>query len=348
MAVVFYNDAMKNIFMMGLIAAYVLPGGIHSAHARGLDYDLSHQSGAQAMQTDEAAFDAWRTGYLARAQAAGIPVETLRLAGAFLQYNEKTITLDRKQPEKTQKFSEYLARTVTPSRIARARAAYADNRAALQRAEAEYGVPAHVIVALWAMESDLGKHQGNFNILSALATLAYEGRRRAFFESELTAALQMVASGIPPASLTGSWAGAMGMCQFMPSSYLKFAVDANGDGRADIWKSADDTFHSIANYLRSNGWQSGEEIAREFNPENEQNLVENNAPLWHHRPVVQPTGAVPAPGNAPLMQPDGPGGQTFLAYDNARVLMRWNRSTYFVLAIAELARQINPNTHPDS
>ena len=263
----------------------------------------------------------------------------------YLKYNPHVVALDQRQPERVQTFREYLAATITSDRVQRAREAFRTHRAALHHAEQTYGVSANVIVALWAMESDLGQHQGNFNTLSALATLAYDGRRRTFFESELTAALQMVGRGVAPESLMGSWAGAMGQCQFMPSTYLRYAVGSKPNARADIWKSPQDTFNSIANYLKNIGWQTEKSIAeqssQEFSPDNQHKVLANAIPLGQHKDdigAVMPVSHV----DTQVVQPDGPGSQAYQTYDNFGVLMHWNRSTYFVLAIADLAGRINP------
>lgn len=318
------------IFIFLALSITACAGGMHAARA-------------------ESGFAAWRTEYLERAAAAGISQQTLAAAEPYMRYNGKVITLDQKQPETTQTFEQYLSSTVTPARIQRAREEYQNNYTILNNISQKTGVPAEVIVALWAKESNFGERQGSFNIIAALSTLAYDGRRAAFFESELTNALKLADQyGIAPEELTGSWAGAMGQCQFMPSSYLKYAADGDGDGRADIWHNRADVFASIANYLRQNGWQPGAGIAnqitdaglmsKELIPGNEQKNLAFRTNGWQSKGTVQPTGA----DSGMTVQPDGPGGQTYLVDSNYRVLMRWNRSAYFVLAVADLARQINP------
>jgi len=313
-------------------------------------------TGCSGMQTSDAAqvqksFANWRTDYLARAEQAGISTETITHAKPFLIYNEKIVRLDQKQPEKVQTFVEYLAATVTPARIAKARQAYADHRDLLIQLTNTYGVPGDIIIALWAKESDFGRVQGNYNILSSLATLAYDGRRREFFEGELTNALRMADRGIDPQSLTGSWAGAMGQCQFMPSSYLKYAADGDGDGRADIWHSDADALASIANYLHQNGWKNDLPVAevanipQDFDAKWIADKVEMTVQQWYQMNIVGENGTDdPAvlSANVTVVQPTCPGTQAYLAYDNYRVLMRWNRSSYFVLSVATLASQINP------
>lgn len=299
-------------------------------------------------QTD---FNVWRTSFYQQALRDGISESTIRKAMPFITYNARVIELDQKQPESTQTFSEYLAATVNATRVSRARQEFQNHETSLIAIERTYDVPAEVIIALWAKESDFGRIQGNFNILSALGTLAFDGRRKSLFESELLAALKfMEQEGIEPADMLGSWAGAIGQCQFIPSSVLRYAVDGDGDGHIDLRSSLPDVFASIANYLHKNGWEYQVGIAQpvvlpaNFNPQLAQQKLEKPVTEWHALGVVRPSGAELYLSGAPatLLQPDGEGSQAYLAYGNYKVLMRWNRSTYFALAIADLAGRINP------
>lgn len=299
-------------------------------------------------QTD---FNVWRTSFYQQALRDGISESTIRKAMPYITYNARVIELDQKQPESTQTFAEYLSKTVTPTRISRARQEYHNRYEVLIAIERTYDVPAEIIIALWAKESDFGRIQGDFNILSSLGTLAYDGRRKSLFESELLAALHyMEQQGIDPKEMVGSWAGAIGQCQFIPTSVLKYAVDGDGDGHIDLRNSLPDVFASIANYLHTNGWEYEVGVAQavvlpaNIPPGMAQQKLEKPVTEWHALGVVRPSGAdlylsgVPAT----LLQPDGEGSQAYLAYNNYKVLMRWNRSTYFALAIANLADQINP------
>jgi len=296
-------------------------------------------------------FAAWRQGFLQQAARDGISEETLQRMIPYLVYDPKVIELDQKQPEKIETLKDYLAQIVTEERIERGRQELQDHADLLNQIEKKYDVPAEVIVALWAIESNFGERQGNFNTFSALATLAYDGRRKEFFEGELLAAVHLAENmNIPLDTFMGSWAGAMGQCQFMPSSLLKYGQDADGDGKIDIWNSPADVFASMANYLSQNGWDLDSGIAQavtlpqEFNPENITEKLEKPVSEWHAMGVVRPSGAELYLSGAPAMvlQPDGPGSQAYLVYGNYKVLMRWNRSAYFALAVSQLADKINP------
>ena len=312
---------------------------------------LTYFSLPACAQDQEAGFANWKANFLKLAKQEGISNATLRAADAYIVQDPKVITYDQRQPEKTQSFTDYLEATVTPSRVQRAREEYNANKALLDDIEAKYQVPGEVVIAIWALESNFGERQGNYNTLTSLATLAYEGRRRDLFESELIAALRILENyHLKPAELQGSWAGAMGECQFMPSSLLKYGVDADGDGRADIWHSTPDSLSSIANYLQQNGWDKSLGISQKVKiPDDlDEDLAKEKLakPLteWHALGVVRPTGAALYLSGAParLVLPGGTSDQAFLVYDNFEVLLQWNRSTYFALAIADLAGRINP------
>jgi membrane-bound lytic murein transglycosylase B len=209
-----------------------------------------------------------------------------------------------------------------------------------------YGVEPRFVVALWAIESNYGEHIGSYPVLTALATLAFEGRRAAFFRGELIHALHILEEDrIAPGNMLGSWAGAMGQCQFMPSSYRRFAVDEDGDGRRNIWDSVPDVLGSIANYLAKQAWRPDQTWGRAVRvPAGfDANLVtlDSSKPIadWEKLGVRRADGGE-LPGKhleASLVQPDGPGGPSFLVYENYRVIMQWNRSTYFATAVGQLA-----------
>ena len=197
-------------------------------------------------------FEVWLADFKQRAVASGIAKSTVNSALKIAEPIERIVQLDKKQPEKKQTMEEYLANVISDARIIKGRELYEQHAELLSRISAQYGVEPEFIVALWGLETGYGKNTGGFNVVSALATLAYEGRRREFFESELMSALLIIDQGHVTASdMRGSWAGAMGQCQFMPSSFVRFAVDFDGDGRRDIWTSIPDALATAANLLRN-------------------------------------------------------------------------------------------------
>ncbi len=294
-------------------------------------------------------FDRWLEALRADARARGIGEATLARALAGLEPLPRVIELDRRQPEGRLTFAEYRRRVVSADRIRRGSRLRLRHRRILAATANRYGVPDRVLVALWGIESSFGTFKGRFNVVAALATLAFEGRRAAFFRKELLAALEILDRGhIRVEDMYGSWAGAMGQPQFMPSTFLAHAVDADGDGRRDIWNSLPDVFASMANYLRRSGWDRrylwGREV-RLTRPVPRRRIgLDHRAPLdrWAARGVRRLDGR-PLPRvaiNASLLLPDGPGGAAFLVYDNYRVLLRWNRSHYFALSVGLLSDAI--------
>jgi membrane-bound lytic murein transglycosylase B len=295
-------------------------------------------------------FRAWLRELRRDALGRGISARTFDAAMAEVPRPvDRVLELDQRQPEQTLTFPEYLARVITPQRIETGIARYRENLPTLTRVAQQYNVQPRFIVALWGIESGYGQFTGGFNVFAALTTLAYDGRRSAFFRDELFKALRIAEQHrIAPREMRGSWAGAMGQCQFMPSSYLSFAVDFDGDGRADIWQSKPDVFASIANYLTRSGWHGDEGWGREvvlprgFDPGQVQYTTVTRTPAEWQAMGVRPLGAPMSGGPAAgLVQPDGGEGQTFFAYPNFRVIMRWNRSTRFAIAVGTLADSID-------
>ena len=259
--------------------------------------------------------------------------------------NTRVVELDQKQPETTVTFETYRHNTVTPLRIRRGAELmnlYARELAAI---EARTGVPPSIVVALWGIESSFGRNEGDYETINSLATLAYEGRRADFFRSELFAALRILErERMPSTALRGSWAGAMGQSQFMPSTYLRHAVDGDGDGRIDIWNDSVDALASIAAYLAAEGWKRdltwGREVEGSAVAPVDISLTQTHSlQEWARKGVTNADGS-PLPQRdlqASFVQPDGAGGSGFLVYDNLRALMRWNRSTYFAVSVGLLA-----------
>jgi membrane-bound lytic murein transglycosylase B len=306
--------------------------------------------GVGAAAAAENDFSAFLAGVQQDAVAQGARAGAVAAALRTVQYLPHVIELDNRQPEQTMTFSEYLAKVVTPQREEAARDALAENRPLLDRVSRRYSVPTGIIVALWGIESAFGKITGNYPVLSALATLGYQGRRAKYFRGELIAALRIIGQGdVAPDEMSGSWAGAMGQCQFMPSTYLHYAVDFDGDGRRNIWTDRADVFGSIANFIARLGWRPDETWGRQvLIPAN---FDTSNAGLGIKRPTAQwdelgvrSLAAGPLPGGAleaSLVLPGGTGGPALLVYDNFRVIMRWNRSTYFAAAVGYLSDSVN-------
>ncbi len=295
-------------------------------------------------------FDAWLDGVRKDAMRQGISEETVQLALNGVKPIPRVIELDRKQPEGSMTFAQYYDRVINEQRIKQGRYEYRKHRDALEVAAKKYGVPAHYIVALWGIETNYGGNTGGFKVIPALATLAHDGRRSDFFRKELMNALKILDEGhIAPNNMKGSWAGAMGQNQFMPSSFHNFAVDGNNDGKRDIWGSLPDVFASTANYLSRSGWKEDERWGREvklpkgFPKSLEGKGTRKSIDEWTKLGVTLPSGGkLPnAPGlQASVIAPDGLNGRTFLAYGNFRVIMKWNNSTYFATSVGLLADQI--------
>lgn len=298
-----------------------------------------------------AGFPEWLQDFRAEAAKAGISRATLDRAFDGVKPLERVIELDRRQPESQMSFAEYRRKVVSDTRIRRGRELRRQHAAALARVRDRYGVPPEIVVALWGVESSYGDFKGTFKVVDSLATLAWEGRRASFFRKELISALRILDRGdITPSGMYGSWAGAMGQCQFMPSTFLHYAADGDGDGRRDIWNSLPDVFASIASYLSGAGWDAGDRWGREVRvPGRNAELrtgLDHKAPLrtWAELGVRPMDGEVlPTPAmNASLLDMGSGGGPNYLVYDNFRTLMVWNRSTYFALSvglISDLIRQ---------
>jgi membrane-bound lytic murein transglycosylase B len=305
-------------------------------------------SGGQVSAQSEP-FEVWLAQFRQQAAAEGISAAALDRALEGVEPIPEVIERDRRQPEGRLTFRDYNRRVLSPTRIARGRELMQQHHDVLDRIAADYGVQPRFIVALWGIESNYGSFTGEFPVIGALATLAYEGRRAAFFRKELLQALRIVDQGdVAPAQMTGSWAGAMGQSQFMPSSYLARAVDYDGDGRRDIWTTPPDVFASIANYLAKAGWSDRHtwgrpvQIADQLKADAAGLEVVKPLPEWHALGVRASNGdALPVVAlDASLLRMDDDG-PTYLVYNNFRVLMAWNRSTYFALTVGELADLID-------
>ena len=316
-----------------------------------------------AAAQDEAGFQAYLPELRAQAIREGVRPATIEAVFPTLTYSARVVELDRQQPGNpgstaTPPFAPYKARHVDAARIGRGRTAYAANRARLARVEAETGVPESIMVAIWGHETNYGSYTGNFDLLRSLATLAYEGRRRSLFAGEFIATLKIMDRGIPRSTLVGSWAGATGNPQFLPSIYLRLARDGDGDGRADIWNSQADTLASIGNYFVNAGWRAGQPwgfavtVPAGFDRSGQRNrLVSPRCPrvferhsAWRTMAEWRALGIVPQgvrwPGDdvlATLMEPDGPGATAYLLTGNYRVILDYNCSNFYALSVGLLA-----------
>ncbi len=294
-------------------------------------------------------FEAWLGDLRVEASAKGIRAATLDAAFKDVKPIPKVIELDHRQPEGTMTFRQYLEKVVNKIRIEQGRKKFAEYRGLLTDVADRYRVQPQFILALWGIESDFGAGSGGFSVIGALATLAWTSNRQNFFRAELIAALKILDQGaIPVAEMRGSWAGAMGQSQFMPSTYLAHAVDYAGHGQADIWRKPADVFASIANYLANLGWDRtlgwGEAV---IVPDGfDSSLIATKAlkPVadWQALGVRTPAGeALHFPRTeAALVQPGGGEGPTYLTYGNYRALLKWNRSNYFATAVSCLADRI--------
>jgi len=315
----------------------------------------------------QAAFQAWLTGpFRSQAIAAGVQPATLDRELGGLIFNPRVVQLDQAQPDRSATsqltFARYLARHINDNRINGGRRRYSDMWATLSGIEARYGVPAEVLVGFWGIETSYGAVTGNFDLVRSLATLAFEGRRRELFSRELIASLKLLERGaISRGALVGSWAGATGQPQFLPSSYLEHGADGDGDGRADIWNSSSDALASVAKFVTAKGWQKGQPWAqRVYVPLTmDRNRVRNLTPVgecggmnWRHSRWltiadwkalgVQSLGqALPGDGTlATLIEPDGPGTGGYLTYGNYRAILRYNCTNFYALTVTLLADQI--------
>jgi membrane-bound lytic murein transglycosylase B len=304
---------------------------------------LSRRAPAAPMDS----FSGFLTELKAEARRAGIRPATLEGAFAGVAPNQKVLDRDRHQPEFTMTWARYRSLVITDKRIIDGRQAVAENRALFQRVEQRYGVSAGVIAGIWGLESSFGTGTGDYRVVEALATLAWDGRRASFFRSELMAALKILDHGdVAPKGMTGSYAGAMGQPQFMPSSYLRYAVDFEGHGRRDIWSSKPDVLGSIANYLGQSGWQSGQGWGQAVTVPGDMTVPgrETKQPLsaWSRIGVRPVSGRWSVAPEAPvaLVAPDGPGGDVFAVFGNFAAIRRYNPSDFYAIAVGMIGDQV--------
>lgn len=282
---------------------------------------------------------------------------------AEVKFHKRAVKADRSQPENVETLDTYLPKRVPKWKVDKARALYKEHQVLLNQIGEKYQVQPRFIVALWGLETNFGKFTGGYNVVSALATLAYEGRRETFFKKQLMAALTILDEGhISNKDMKGSWAGAMGQNQFMPTSFLSYAVDGDGDGKKDIWQNQADVFSSMANYLQKEGWNDeltwGRQVKLPKNFDNTLAIPKNTGSrknwlkAWSKTEKTlaqwQALGVRRSDGTnlpnvdikAALVFPDDENGRVYLAYDNYKSLMHWNLSYYFVSSVGHLSDRI--------
>ena len=301
-------------------------------------------------------FALWVAEFSTQARAAGIDEATLHIAFDHVRFVPSVVASDRAQPEFTRPVWDYLDNALSPQRIARGEAklrqlrsaANGDAKVDVEAIAARYGVPAEVLVAIWGMESNYGSFVGDIPTVDALATLGFEGRREEWARGQLLAALKILQNrDIDRAQMVGSWAGAMGQTQFLPTNFLAYAVDADGDGRRDLWGSLADVMASTANFLASSGWQAGQpwglevRLPAEFDHARADANVRQSTAQWAREGVQAMDGApLPTLADAAILLPASARGPAFLVGNNFRTILRYNNANSYALAVNLLAQQL--------
>ena len=295
-------------------------------------------------------FVAWIAAFRADALAQGISAKTFDDAFRNVTLNPRVVELNENQPEFNRAIWDYMDSAVSDDRVKRGRELLRQHRKTFRAAQREYGVPSSIIAGVWGLESNFGKTMGGFNVIEALATLAYQGRRSAFGREQLLAALKIIEEGdVAPDRMIGSWAGAMGQTQFIPTVYLQYARDGNGDGKRDLWDTLADVLASTANYLQQKGWQDGEpcfdevRLPHDFNYSEADVSIEKPIKEWKDEGVVRIDGhKLPksvADASAALLVPAGHRGPAFIAYPNFKAVLAYNNAISYALAVCQLAKR---------
>ena len=320
------------------------PGQPAAANQETTGQDASLVNVTQAPQN----FSEWQQGFRAKARASGIPEAVLNQAFQGVSVNQRVLELDNRQPEFSRPIWEYLDSAVSAKRIRTGRQELAAKQGVLNRAAANFGVEPQVMLAIWGIESGFGGNFGSIPVIESMSTLAYDGRRKGFAEEQLLAALKILQAGdISANRMVGSWAGAMGHTQFIPTSFLEYAVDFTGDGKRDLWASdAIDALASTANYLSRFGWERGAPAALEvrlpqgFDYALADGTTTRSTAAWESLGISGLNGALPSSDNVAILLPAGAQGPAIAAYPNFKVIKRYNNSTSYALAVAQLADQI--------
>ena len=310
------------------------------------------QQQAPDIQQETATFEQCVVGLQEQALSAGVSQDTVSNVLGNVKYVAKILEYDRNQPEFVQTFPGYFSARVTPWRINKGREMLAKHKAFLAKLTQQYGVPGHYLVAFWGLETNFGGIKGKMPILDSLATLACDQRRSSFFSKELIQALRLLErENLQVDNMVGSWAGAMGHTQFMPTAYLTYAKDGDGDGKVDLWNSEQDALESAANFLQNLGWKAGYRWGREVTlPANfDYQLAGKSNPkplsFWAKQGITDTDGKAIAQGElqAALLIPAGYTGSAFLVYSNFDTILRWNNSEYYGIAVGHLADRIAGN-----
>jgi membrane-bound lytic murein transglycosylase B len=339
------NGSVK--FRPALYIAALLSTGSLALSSSGVQASQQLMTEVDARAAEEvryASFQQWLQNFRRHAASEGISEATLRNALDGVRYRERVIELDRFQPEFVRPIWEYLDTAVSSTRISNGREKLADHRDTATEMQQRFGVPAEIIVAIWGIESNYGSNFGDFSTLEALATLAYDGRRRDFARGELLAALRIIDQGdIAADQMKGSWAGAMGHTQFIPSSFEAYAVDGDGNGQRDIWGSIPDVMASTANYLARAGWQTGQPWGEEVRLPKGFDYAQTerlSSAEWRQQGVQAIQGELPNFDSAAIVVPAGANGPAFLVGPNFRAILRYNNATSYALAVAKLGDAI--------
>lgn len=300
--------------------------------------------------TSQPTFEVWLSEFLAEAKQQGVSETTLKSALPYLRLNAKVLELDQQQPEFTQTFWTYIDKRLSEVRVQAGKLQAFRFQTFLQKVEQEQGLPAEILVAFWGLETNYGTYLGNFNTLEALTTLAYDPRRSSFFRKELLAAIKIIDQGhINASEMKGSWAGAIGQMQFMPSVFLKHATDADGDQKANLWKSTEDALTSAAIYLKRSGWQSGQPWLQEIQlpavfdyalADGKQEFKRDELNKLGIKPIANQPWQGTAEDRVQLLLPAGYEGPAFVIWPNFKVIKRWNNSNNYALSVGLLAAKL--------
>lgn len=339
----------------GTVAVVLLATGCAAAPSSNAPAQAPAESAAQSATPDSAAaepvresFEDWLVGFRGEARDRGIAAQTLTTALDGAEFLPRVIELDRSQPEFTRQIWDYLDTAVSDTRVETGRVRLAEHRDAIDAAADRYGIRPEILVAIWGLESNYGSNFGDTRTVDALATLAYDGRRRDFARKQLFAALEILDSGdISADRMRGSWAGAMGHTQFIPTSFQAYAVDGDGDGRRDIWGSIPDVMASTAHYLDEAGWDTGDpwglevRLPESFDYASADGRTRQSASDWAADGVRPASGgSLPQLDDAAIITPAGARGPAFLVGPNFRSILRYNNATSYALAVGRLADRI--------